>query len=125
MDADGSVDPYGWQHGLWLNTSRLFVTAMAFLVATYYNGVFREEDQFVGRNPHVQRERVAALFEDRRKVRSEQTGGMIQLWDGDFTSLTARDGLTQGIAVSAYADDEDKNGLVPRMVFRGLREGKS
>ena len=31
---------------------------------------------------------------------------MVQLWDGD-TSLTIRDGLTQGIAVSAYADDED------------------
>ena len=53
--------------------------------------------------------RVAVLFEDREGSVwfGTETGGMVQLWDGDFTSLTARDGLTQGIAVSAYADDED------------------
>ena len=111
---DGKVEPYGWQHGLLAE----HVTAVlrdrdGFLwVATYYNGVFREEEgQFVGvGDPAMFNEsRVAVLFEDREGSVwfGTETGGMVQLWDGDFTSLTARDGLTQGIAVSAYADDED------------------
>ena len=67
---DGKVEPYGWQHGLLAE----HVTAVlrdrdGFLwVATYYNGVFREEEgQFVGvGDPAMFNEsRVAVLFEDR------------------------------------------------------------
>ena len=91
---DGKVEPYGWQHGLLAE----HVTAVlrdrdGFLwVATYYNGVFREEEgQFVGvGDPAMFNEsRVAVLFEDREGSVwfGTETGGMVQLWDGTLPHL--------------------------------------
>ena len=96
---DGGGRTYGWQRGL---VAR-HVTAVlrdrdGFLVATY-DSVFRERRSVrsVGDPAVFNESRVSSCL---RTVRAAsfgtETGGIVQLWDGDFTSLTARDGLTEG-----------------------------